>query len=242
MSKSSFSFKEFTIYQDLAAMKVGTDGVLLGAWTDVNQASRVLDIGCGTGVIGLMLAQRNPSLFVDAIDIDEGAYEQTVINFNNSKWSDRLKTFNASLQEFETISNTKYDCIVCNPPYFTHGKRSGSLQKRRARHNDQLPFDTLTAYASQLLSTKGKFSVIIPKEHESEFIRLCSTNLLFPLRTLKVKPNLYKEYNRLLIEFTFEQKNDIGEDVLVLEEFGRHRFSMAYKKLMQDFQKEEYLK
>ena len=167
-----FKFKEFTIHQAKTAMKVGTDGVLLGAWCALNEYSdSILDIGAGTGVIALMLAQRSDAMTIDAVEVDENAYEQTVENFEHSDWGDRLYCYNTTFQEFAieiTEEEETYDLIVSNPPFYTETFESADEARNKARFTSSLSFEELIIGVSKILSENGKFSVILPfKEEDS---------------------------------------------------------------------------
>ena len=151
-----FRFKQFEINQDRCAMKIGTDGVLLGSWTNITAAESILDIGAGTGIIALMLAQRSSAEAIDAIEIDSNAYEQCIENFENSLWGDRLYCYHAGLDEFIEEIEDLYDVIVCNPPFYTESVTSGDLQRDQARQNEFLPFKELIEGVSVLISEQKK--------------------------------------------------------------------------------------
>uniref|UniRef100_UPI00374D869F tRNA1(Val) (adenine(37)-N6)-methyltransferase n=1 Tax=Flavobacterium sp. TaxID=239 RepID=UPI00374D869F len=154
-----FSFKQFSVQQDKTAMKVGTDGVLLGAWTPINHnPNSILDIGTGTGIIALMLAQHTSAEQIDALEIDEDAYEQATDNFENSPWSDRLFCYHAGLDEFVEEPEDEYDLIVCNPPFYTEDYKTDNEQRDLARFSDAMPFEELIEAADLLLSENGIFS------------------------------------------------------------------------------------
>ena len=158
-----FQFKKFTINQDRCAMKVGTDGVLLGAWCPIdNNPFSVLDIGAGTGILSLMLAQRSNASQIDAIEIDEDAFEQCVDNFESSPWSDKLFCFHAGLDEFMEEPEDEYDLIISNPPFYTEDYKTENEQRDLARFSDALPFEDLVEATHLLLSENGIFAVIIP--------------------------------------------------------------------------------
>ena len=174
-----FQFKQFTINQDRCAMKVGTDGVLLGAWCPIdNNPFSVLDIGAGTGILALMLAQRSSAQQIDAIEIDEDAFELCVENFENSPWSDRLYCYHAGLDEFMEEPEDEYDLIVSNPPFYSEDYKTENEQRDLARFQDALPFEDLVEAASILLSEHGILSVIIPFKEEERlryYLRILDT-------------------------------------------------------------------
>jgi tRNA1Val (adenine37-N6)-methyltransferase len=234
MSNNPFLFKKFSITQNKCAMKVGTDGVLLGAWTSVNQDPfSILDIGAGTGVVSLMLAQRCYAELIDAIEIDDDAYEQCTDNFENSPWNDRLFCYHASLEEFtEEIVDT-YDLIVSNPPFFSDDYKSKNTQRDMARFQDALPFEHLIESVSKLLSQNGLFSVILPYNEEEKFIGLASKSRLFPTKILRVKGNPLSEIKRSLIAFSFtECETEIDELIIETE---RHQYTEKYINLTKNF-------
>ena len=243
MSSNPFHFKQFTINQDQCAMKIGTDAVLLGAWANLeHHPNSVLDIGAGTGVIALMLAQRSNEETIDAIEIDENAYEQCVGNFENSPWSGRLFCYHASLEEFTDEIDYKYDLIISNPPFYSPTLASPSLPKgenimsnsrKIARFYDALPFEHLVESVSKLLSDEGKFSVIIPFKEEENFIELASNINLFPNRITRVKGSPTSEIKRSLMEFSFN-KNDLKINELIIE-VERHQYTQDYINLTEDF-------
>lgn len=229
-----FNFKEFSVKQDKTAMKIGTDGVLLGAWTSINQSPySILDIGTGTGLIALQLAQRSSAGLIDAVEIDNNAFEQTVENFELSNWSDRLYCYHASLSEFVDEIEDKYDLIVSNPPFYTDNYKSDNDSRNKARFTDSLSFEELTKSASSLLSENGIFSVIIPFKEENKFIELAKNHNLFPNRICRVKGNIESNIKRSLMEFTFTKK-EITLTSLIIE-IDRHQYTEEYKSLVKDF-------
>ena len=160
MNKPPFRFKQFSVAQDICVMKVNTDGVLLGAWADVAHAGTILDIGTGTGVIALMMGQRNQAAMIDAIDIDEDAYIQAKENFAQSPWTNRLKVFHTSLQDFHP--DKKYDLIISNPPYFIDDFKTEDKQKNIAKHSISLSYQELISGISRLLTDTGEASLVLP--------------------------------------------------------------------------------
>ena len=215
-------------------MKMGTDAVLLGAWVDVdNYPFSIFDIGSGTGILALMIAQRSHAEVIDAIEIDENAYEQCVDNFENSPWSDRLFCYHASLEEFADEVEDSYDIIISNPPFYSEDYKSDNSQRDLARFADALPFEHLLKSVSILLSEEGRFSVIIPFREEEKFIGLASRVHLFPNRILRVKGNPNSETKRSLIELSFS-KSEIKLEELIIE-IERHQYTEDYINLTKDF-------
>ncbi len=232
---STFQFKQFSVNQDKSAMKVGTDGVLLGAWTPVPQnCYSVLDIGTGTGLIALMLAQRTNADQIDGIELDESAYEQTVENFENSPWSDRLFCYHAGLDEFIEEPEDEYDLIVSNPPFYTDDFVSEDEQRNQARFESSMPFEQLVEAADLLLSENGIFSVVIPFKEETEFIALADRFELYPLKITRVKGTPATEVKRSLIAFSRNNKSVAETDELVIE-ISRHQYTDDYIALTKSF-------
>ncbi|MDN3491339.1 tRNA1(Val) (adenine(37)-N6)-methyltransferase [Winogradskyella bathintestinalis] len=229
-----FKFKQFTVNQDRCAMKIGTDGVLLGAWASVDENPfSVLDIGAGTGVLSLMIAQRSAAENIEAIEIDADAYEQCADNFENSAWADRLFCYHASLLEFTEEINDKYDLIICNPPFYAEDYKTTDSSRDLARFNDAMPFSHLIYAVKNLLSEDGIFSVIIPYKEEANFVKLAIKADLFPNRICHLKGNPEAEFKRNLLEFSFK-KTETTTSTLVIET-SRHQYTEDYITLTKDF-------
>ena len=182
-----FQFKQFSVQHDRCAMKVGTDGVLLGAWTPADNPASILDIGAGCGLIALQLAQRSSAMVIDAVEIDAEAYEQCATNFEASPWGDRLFCYHAAIQEFASEWEETYDLIVSNPPFYTENFKSEDEKRDQARFEDALPFQHLLVCASHLLNDTGVFSTIIPHKEEDAFLSLAEENGLFPFHITHVR-------------------------------------------------------
>ena len=229
-----FAFKQFRIQQDRCAMKIGTDGVLLGAWTSIDHGPHsILDIGSGTGILALMLAQRSNADIIDAIEIDGSAYEQCVDNFEASLWADRLFCYHAALDEFVDEIGETYDLIISNPPFYSETVSSGNDSRDMARQNQSLPFKDLLHGVSKLLAETGSFSTIIPSKEENEFLKIAARHHLFPKRITHVKGRLGTEVKRSLLELRFKE-SEVIRDMLTIE-LERHRYTEAYIGLTEDF-------
>lgn len=230
-----FKFKQFSINQDNCAMKVGTDGVLLGAWCPIdNNPKSVLDIGTGTGIIALMLAQRTNAEQIDALEIDENAFEQAMDNFENSIWSDRLFCFHAGLDEFIDDPEDEYDLIISNPPFFAEDFKSTDEGRNLARFLDAMPFEQLIEATDLLLSENGVFAVIIPFKEEQNFINLASEFELYPIKITRVRGTFSTPIIRSLLAFKrFEMPILVANELVI--EIERHNYTNEYIELTKDF-------
>ena len=216
-------------------MKIGTDSVLLGAWCPIdNNPFSVLDIGAGTGVLSLMLAQRSHAEQIDALEIDEDAYEQCVENFEASPWSDRLFCFHAGLDEFIEEPEDEYDIIISNPPFYSEDYKTDNSQRDLARFQDAMPFEELVEAADLLLSENGIFAVIIPFKEEERFIDLCAEVELFPVKVTRVKGSHTTPIVRSLLAFKRYELSALTADELVIE-INRHEYTDDYINLTKDF-------
>jgi tRNA1Val (adenine37-N6)-methyltransferase len=233
MSNSEFAFKHFKILQDKCAMKVGTDAVLLGAWVDTSEAKRILDIGTGTGIIALMLAQKSMAS-IDAIDLDKNAFIQALENTCNCKWKERITVHHSSLQQYSRLCNHKYDLIASNPPYFAGSSKSFEESRTNARHTDQLSFDDLLVGVLSLLTNNGTFHVILPVKESQLFREMAEKQKLFLTKCTRVITRPDKPEKRLLMKFEFDQK-PIDENFIIIEQDGRHGYSDEYKELTKDY-------
>lgn len=230
MSNAYFSFKQFTIYHDRCAMKVGTDGVLLGAWTDVSDSKCILDIGTGTGLISLMLAQRSDAL-ITAIDIDESAIEQARENILSSPWKNRVFVKVSDIKDYSEFN--RFDVIVSNPPYFIDSFKCVDGQRNTARHTDTLSANQLVEKVAKLLSSDGRFSIIIPFEQTEDIICLAERVGMYPSRHTSVitRPGLAPK--RSLLEFRMDKCNCQTTELTI--ELERHVYTDEYIALTKDF-------
>ncbi|AZQ43417.1 tRNA1(Val) (adenine(37)-N6)-methyltransferase [Nonlabens ponticola] len=239
---STFKFKQFTIEQDRCAQKVGTDGVLLGAWVNANEANSILDIGAGTGLISLMMAQRNHHAQIDAVELDTEAFEQCTSNFENSIWADRLYCYHASFQEFYEEVDDRYDLIISNPPFFQAATVDTGMDQARqqARFDNALPFEELIYGVYKLLASNGRFACIIPADREEEFVKIANHFQLYTKRKMYVRGAESSEVKRCLLEVSFRaclparQESEITINHLTIEK-GRHDYTEDYIQLTRDF-------
>lgn len=203
MGNPYFRFKQFTVWHDRCAMKVGTDGVLLGAWAGHGRPAEILDIGTGSGLIALMLAQRFPEANITGIDCDADAIRQARENFRNSPWSRRLRPVHASLQEFcRTEKGSRFDLIVSNPPFYDTTLENTDQRRNTARHTGNLSHEELLLLSAGLLTDSGGFSLIIPSGSENSIMRLADRSRLFPERLTRVLPKPGSRTGRALISFS----------------------------------------
>lgn len=231
MPNPYFAFKQFTVRHDRCAMKVGTDGVLLGAWTDLSHSRRILDIGTGTGLIALMLAQRCMDARITAIDLDSAAVEQAQENIQASPWKDRIEALQQDICTYHP--NGTFDTIVSNPPYFIDSLKCPDGQRSTARHTDTLDADRLIGKVSELLTSDGQFSIILPAEQTEDLIRVAGEKGLHPSRQTWVitRPGLSPK--RILMEFR-KIPVTLQPDELVIE-LERHVYSEEYIALTKEF-------
>lgn len=234
MPGTSFAFKQFIIKQDKCAMKVGTDAVLLGAWVFPNGSKQILDIGTGTGVVALMLAQKTEA-HIDAIDIDKNAFNQASENVSESKFSNQISVIHSSLQQYCKEVNKKYNLIVTNPPYFEQSLKSSDEQRSYARHADVLPFEELIDGVIKLLDPKGKFCLILPTLEAEKFRALAQKRGLFLSKLLRVKSKVNKDTDkRHVMQFEFTP-TEFSEKTIAIEQDERHQYTDDYKQLTKDY-------
>jgi len=214
-------------------MKVGTDGVLLGAWVNVNNVKRVLDVGTGTGLIAIMLAQRSVA-FIDAIEIEKIAAKQAKENIMNCPWKNRINLYPISLQDFIKKKKYDYDLIVSNPPFFTNSYTNPDYERKLARHDNMLSMDDLFSVTSDLLSKNGRFAIIYPSEMLNIICGKAADCNLHLIRLTEVFPTPEKRSNRILVEFSVQQVS-VERNKIIIEDHGRHKYSKEYVEMTKDF-------
>lgn len=228
-----FRFRKFAVAHDRCTHKVGTDGVLLGAWVRISVTDRnILDVGTGCGVIALMLAQRSgENTRIDAIEIEEQDARQAADNAQASPWKDRVKVHHTSLQNF--LPQKQYDLIVSNPPYFTNSFLSDDKNRSRARHAHLLPYDDFLDHATRLMSNRARLAIILPPAESARMEELATTRGLSVIRTTQFRARKHKPVERILLELAFVGTT-VKDDELILYAEGNN-WSDAYLKLTQDF-------
>ena len=231
MSESSFLFKQFIVHHDRCAMKVGTDGVLLGAWAPVEGVRTALDVGTGTGLIALQLAQRNPQLQVTAVEVDADAASQASENVSASPWGDRIRVVCTDFRDFQPAA--RYDLIVSNPPYFIDALPCPDRQRNAARHAGGLNYDVLFRRSARLLDEGGVVSIVIPSEVERAAEDAAWMQGLYPCRRTRVYTKAGKPARRVLVAFS-RRLGPVDEDALYIHQAGGD-YSDDYRRLTGDF-------
>ena len=229
-----FHFKKFSIDDSMAAMKIGTDAVLLGAWTICKDEIRILDIGTGSGILALMMAQRNKGVPVDAVDLDQDAAKLATENVQLSPWNDQIQIFNTSIQAFSSQAANKYSLVICNPPFFTDSLKGPGKARNMARHNDSMSISDLLESTSKILAKNGKAAFIFPADAFDTWLKEGKRNSLFPSRVTHLKSSATTKPHRIMIEFIFEEIPFIIENELIIYK-TQSEFSKEYISLTKDF-------
>ena len=250
MPNEYFQFKQFLVRQDKTVFKVGTDGVLLGSWADVSNVNSVLDIGTGTGLLALMIAQRcNASVtgieieeshkliaeVLDPLGGDRAAFHQAVDNARRSPWSDRVEIKHISLQDFVKTGRPRVELIISNPPYFINSLKSGDDSRNIARHAIKLSFRDLIEGVNGLLALQGRFCLILPAGMVRDFIADCLSSGLYLHRELAVKPTESLPAKRHLLDFRKNSATRIDKKEIAIERSRRHDYTDGYRELTRDF-------
>ncbi|MBK9254183.1 MAG: methyltransferase [Saprospiraceae bacterium] len=216
-------------------MKVNTDGVLLGAWSEVNQKRKILDVGTGTGLIALMLAQRNTVAEIIGLDVDINSFELARQNFRNSPFSDRLSANHVSVQDFCKLTEDRFDLIVSNPPYFTNGIFASNENRAVARHTIQLPHIELLDSVLQLLETKGHFDIILPHKEGLRFVDFAQKFGLYLQNIVNVRSKPEKPVERFLLRFGRTKENLLEDNLIIHNESDPFNYSQQFRKLTEAF-------
>ncbi len=231
-TEGPFQFKQFAVHHSRSAMRVGTDAVLLASWADMNQASHILDVGSGTGVIALMCAQRTEDALVEAIEIHEGSAEDARLNFEISPWKNRLRLHVGDF--LKIVSREKFDRIISNPPYFSQSLRASDPDRSAARHDDYLPADAFLRQSKKLLGENGIVALILPANQLERWIEEAMKVGFWPRRICHVFTLAHKDSARVMIEFSLEEKSEPEMESLLIQK-SPGEFSEAYKNLTKEF-------
>jgi tRNA1Val (adenine37-N6)-methyltransferase len=227
-----FHFKRFSVDDALCAMKVGTDGVLLGTWADVSGAQRILDAGCGSGLIALMVAQRNEDARLTAIDIDRGAVEQSRVNVEASPWAERIEVLLADLRNFS--QEESYDHIVTNPPFFNDSLSSPDEQRAVARHSLTLSYDDIVVASQRLLRPGGRLSLVLPTA-EAALFRRVAFGRMWLRRQLNVSSRRGEAPKRVLMEFELSAEPLMPKVDELAIYLGDDSYEEKYQRLTEDY-------
>jgi tRNA1Val (adenine37-N6)-methyltransferase len=227
-----FHFKHFSLYHHRSTMKVGTDAILLGRWTEVNPTDVVLDIGTGCGLLPLMLSQKGVA-HVDAVDIDKASIEEASINFEASQWCEHLKAYCVDIVDFQT--DKKYDLIVSNPPFFNRFSKCDSERKSRARHNDAgLSYATICHEVGRLMQPEGRFALVLPVDVSMAFLNTAKRYGLYLHKRMTIVPIEVKEPNRVNLELGFGKCDCVFEETFLIRDADK-RFTAQYNEFLKDY-------
>jgi len=228
-----FHFQQFSLNQAGCAMKIGTDGIMLGAWAPIEAGvPSLLDMGTGTGLLALMAAQRNPQARIWGLEIEAGAAARAQENVRQSPWADRIRILHQSVQAFS--SPESFEAILCNPPYFSAGVLPATEARRLARHNEQLSLSELMQQIERLLSQSGQAHVVLPWEAQEELLSLASQAGLYPQQLVQVHSRPQKPPFRMLISLGRKEASYSPRSLFLHEETGTH-YHPAYQQLVQAF-------
>ena len=229
-----FHFKKFSIDDSKAAMKIGTDSVLLGAWTPQEYETRILDIGTGSGILALIMAQRNKNTAIDAVEIDTNAATLATLNVQLSPWAEQIHIFNTTIQAFSEVAEHTYSLIICNPPFFTDSLKAPDKARNMARHNDSLSVTELLGCTSKLLTENGKASFIIPVDAYHTWKNEAARHFLFPNHLTLVKSYPSHAPHRVMVMFSRKNQDSISEDEICIYSSEKIH-SQEYKEITKDF-------
>ena len=227
-----FHFKHFSLYHHRSTMKVGTDAILLGRWTEVKPTDVVLDIGTGCGLLPLMLSQKGVA-HVDAVDIDAASIEEATLNFEASQWREHLKAYCKDIVDFE--ADKQYDLVVSNPPFFNRFSKCDSERKSRARHNDAgLTYATICHEVVRLMKPEGRLALVLPFDVSSDFLQTAEHHGLYLHKRMTIIPIAGKDPNRVNLELGFGKKDDVQEETFIIRD-ADNRFTAQYNEFLKDY-------
>ncbi|GAB1416509.1 methyltransferase [Paludibacter sp.] len=234
MANPYFKFKQFTVYHDQCAMKVGVDGVLLGGWAEVFPSDKkILDVGTGSGLIALMMAQRS-NAYIDAIDIDMGAYNQAKFNFGTSPWQRRLSAYHSALESFVGDDEVGYDLIISNPPYFVSSLKAPDEFRATARHADALSHESFIDNSIRLLKETGRICLILPVNEGFQCLKYAENRKLFCNKHVYVHPKPLVPAKRIMLELSFSKSETLISKIEI-ETNQRHEYSPGFSVMLKDF-------
>lgn len=233
MSNPYFKFQKFTVWHDKCSMKVGTDGVLLGAWASAPEARRVLDVGSGTGLIALMMAQRFPEAHITGVEVDADAFRQSRDNVQVSPWSGRIELVHADFRLWKPVADAQFDLIVSNPPYFIDALRPSAEGRSLARHAAGLNYESLFSHSRDLLAEGGRVCVIVPAEVAQLVQNTAVKYGLYPFTRVHVFTKQGKPLKRMMISFGTHIVPCHDNHLCLMDSDGT--YSSAYRQLTADF-------
>ncbi len=232
MPKHTFTFKQFIIHQEKTAMKVCTDACIFGASIDLKGYHSILDIGTGTGLLALMLAQRSAAT-IDAVEIEQNAYEQACFNIENSPFESQISVFHQSIQNFET--DKKYDLIISNPPFYQNSLKSSDTKTNKALHNESLNFEELVEAVCRLIDVQGIFYVLLPPFEFEKLMQIAEKKELYLSKKVIIKHSENKPILRVIAAFSFEKPIEISKEILIIHEQDNKTYTSAFKELLKDY-------
>ena len=237
MSKKSdkrpFHLKQFSLFHHRSSMKVGTDSLLLGIWTPINESERILDVGTGCGILALLMAARSNAL-IHAVELDEVSWAEAQDNFTNANFSKRLTAIHNDFNHYADTTSQKYDLIVSNPPYFINDMRSTEMTRSNARHGDSLNYVQLCTGVTNLLKKNGRFCLVLPYDESKSFIAIAKNNGLNLNRKLIIFPKRGLQPNRINLELSFKSSSEVISDIFVIRE-ETNQFSKQYIRFFRDY-------
>jgi tRNA1Val (adenine37-N6)-methyltransferase len=211
-------------------MKVGTDGVLLGAWADLQSAGRILDAGTGSGLVAIMMAQRSEGM-IDAVEVDEQAFMQAKENIAACPWKDRINAFHDSFQHFAATTLLRYDLVISNPPFFRNSLRPGAISRSLARHDDKLSYESLLFYTAQILGAEGRLIIIVPASETEHLTELAYFQDLHPIRKTLIRPHPGKDLSRCLMAFSKDPRLSCSTSELIIKQENNGKYTEEFRAL-----------